>query len=116
VSYEPAIMGGATNLHPNRVQQALTDPANPRDLAYGKVAHKVLDRLGIVRQTELPVRLVLKRKANLYQETGERIKETFVLCRNRSESQSVYNENACGSQADEMHTLASIWNCSDGDQ
>jgi hypothetical protein len=89
-------MGGVTNLHPDTVQQALTNPADPRDLAYGKVAHKVLDRVRIVRQMKLPVRLILTRKANLYQETGERIKETFVLCRNRSESQSVYSENACG--------------------
>jgi hypothetical protein len=89
-------MGYATNLHPNGVQQALTNPANPRDLAYGKVAHKVLDLLKIVRQTKLPVRLILKQKASLYQETGERIKGSFVLCRNRSESQSVYSENECG--------------------
>ena len=89
-------MGGETNLHPNRVQQALINAANTRDLAYGKVAHKVLDRLRIVRQMKLPVWFILKRKANLYQETGKRIKETFVLCRNRSESQNVYSKNACG--------------------
>lgn len=109
-------MGGVTNRHSNRVQQALTDPANSRDLAYGKVAHKVLDRLRIVGQMKLPVRLILTRKANLYHETGERVKETFVLCRNRSESQSVYSENACGGQVGEMHTLASIWNCGEGNQ
>ena len=68
-------MRGAANLHPNRVQQALTNPANSRDLAYGKVAHKVLDRLGIVRQMKLPVWFILKRKASLYQETGERKKK-----------------------------------------
>lgn len=96
MNYKPTIMGGATNLHPNRPQQAFTNPANPRDLAYGKVAHKVLDRLRIVRQMKLPVRLILKRKVNLYQETGETIKETSVLCRNRSESHSGYSENACG--------------------
>jgi hypothetical protein len=89
-------MRGAANLHPNRVQQALTNPANSRDLAYGKVAHKVLDRLGIVRQMKLSVWFILKRKASLYHETGERIKETFVLCRNISKSRSAYSENACG--------------------
>lgn len=68
---------GAANLHPNRVQQALTNPANPRDLAYGKVAHKVLDRLRIVRQMKLPVWFILKRKANLHQETGKRKKRNF---------------------------------------
>ena len=66
-------MGGTTNLHPNRVQQALTNPANPWDLAYGKVAHKILDLLRVVRQTKLAVWLILKQKASLYHEIGERI-------------------------------------------
>jgi hypothetical protein len=59
------------NLHSNRVQQALTDPANSRDLAYGKAAHKVPDRLGIMRQMKLPVRLILIQKMNLYQGSGD---------------------------------------------
>ena len=53
-------MKSAKNLHTNRVQQALIDSTNARDLAYGKVAHKVLDRFGIVRQMKLAVRLILK--------------------------------------------------------
>ena len=60
--YKLVIMKSAKNLHTNRVQQALIDSTNARDLAYGKVAHKVLDRLGIVRQMKLPVRLILKPK------------------------------------------------------
>lgn len=57
-------MRGAANLHPDRVQQALINSANTRDFAYGKVAHKVLYRLRIVRQMKLPVWFILKRKAN----------------------------------------------------
>jgi hypothetical protein len=49
----------ATDLHPNRVQQALVNPANPRNLANRKVLHKVLDRLGSVRQVKLPIWLIL---------------------------------------------------------
>ena len=76
----------ATNSCPNRIQQALTNSANPRYLAYGEVAHEVLDRLGVVRQIKLSIRLVLGRKANLYRENEKKMKETVVLCRNRSES------------------------------
>jgi hypothetical protein len=64
-------MKSVKDLDPDRVQQAFIDPANSRDLAYGKVAHKVLDRLGIVRQMKLPVRLILKQETKLYQETGQ---------------------------------------------
>ena len=59
----------ATNRHPNRVQQALADPANSWNLAYGQVPHEVLDRLGRMRQVKLPVWLILDRKVSSCQKT-----------------------------------------------
>lgn len=73
MKYKHAIMKGEKNLHPNRVQQALIDPTNSRNLAYGKAAHKVPDSLGIVRQMKLPVRLVLMQEMNLYQGSGDAV-------------------------------------------
>ena len=61
-----------TNLHPNRVQQALADPADSWYLANGEVLHKVLDRIRIVRQVKLPVWLILDQQSSLYE---NRVKE-----------------------------------------
>ena len=64
-----------TDCHPNRVQQALADPANSWNLAYGQVLHKVLDRLRRMRQAKLPVWFILDRKISLYQEIDCRVKD-----------------------------------------
>jgi len=58
-----------TNRHSNRVQQALADPTDSWNLAYGQVPHEVFDRLGRMRQVKLPVWLILDRKVSLYQKT-----------------------------------------------
>jgi len=64
-----------TNRHPNRVQQALADPADSWNLAYGQVPHEVLDRLGRMRQVKLPVWLILDRKGSLYRKAECRVKD-----------------------------------------
>ena len=79
MKYKPVIMKSAKNLHTNRVQQALIDSTNARDLAYGKVAHKVLDRLGIVRQMKLPVRLILEPKNELVTEDWLANKRSYLV-------------------------------------
>jgi len=76
-----------TDRHTNRVQQALADPADSWDLAYGQILHEVFDRLGRMGQVKLPVWLILDRKISLHQETDCQVR--IIPCQNISETSSV---------------------------
>ena len=108
MKYKSVIMKSAKNLHTNRVQQALIDSTNARDLAYGKVAHKVLDRLGSVRQMKLPVRLILKPKKELVTEDWLANKGSYLVGAYLGHRAYTVRFRAVGERK-KMLTLANIW-------
>lgn len=61
-----SIVNISTNLHPDGVQQALTDTTDSGNFADGKVAHEVPNRLGRMGQVKLTVGLILYREMSLY--------------------------------------------------